>query len=110
MIVCAARNGRSLVAKNVVVTVRFIDGKGKEITTVEKELPEPMIPGEIRNFVVSAPKAAGYAKVTHEVSFIETRVTKKKPAKPGEAGTVPAVERPPLEKEPGEDPEEKKEE
>ncbi|MBI3832348.1 MAG: hypothetical protein HY291_22685 [Planctomycetes bacterium] len=74
-VVCAARNGRPMVVKEVEVIVHFFDASGKETATGSKTLPDPISSGEIRNFILHAEHAKGYATYKSEVKFQEEKPT-----------------------------------
>ncbi len=79
----AARNGRSKRAENVVVTLAFLDAKGKEIAKDDFRFAVGFEPGEVQNFVKKVAGAKGFAKCVPTVRFTEKQVV---PAPGGEAG------------------------
>lgn len=72
-VVCAARNGRQATVKDIEVVVRFLDADRKEIATGVKILPDAVPSGEVRNFIVRAENAKGYATSKSEVKFKEEK-------------------------------------
>lgn len=72
-VVCAARNGRPATVKDIEIVVRFFDATGKEIATGVKILPDPVPSGEVRNFIIRAENAKGYAASKSEVKFKEEK-------------------------------------
>lgn len=76
-VVCAARNGRPMAVKDVEIIVHFFDASGKETATGAKTLPDPIPSGDVRNFILHAEHAKGYATYKSEVKFQE-----EKPAAP----------------------------
>ncbi|MCW8132216.1 MAG: hypothetical protein KIS92_17850 [Planctomycetota bacterium] len=68
-IVCAARNGCDHTVKDIQVIVHFFDAAGKEVATGVKILPDSAPSGEVRNFILRAENAKGYANYRSEVKF-----------------------------------------
>jgi len=65
----AMRNGRDAAVKDVVISVEFTKADGSVQTTAEKTITDVVRPGEERNFVVKAPKAAGFANYSFKFKY-----------------------------------------
>lgn len=71
LLVCKARNGRPHPVKDVVIRVHFLKSDETEVSVGEKNLPDPIPHGEVRNFVLRASGTQGFDHYKSEVKFAE---------------------------------------
>lgn len=103
LVAAKIRNGRARVVKDVTISVRFRRADGSVLTSVVKKIKTPLVPGEVRGFVLHAKDAKGFASYDSDVRYVEIKkVHVKKPAgksSPPAPAEAPAEAAPPAPKE-----------
>ena len=89
----AMRNGKPVTIKNFVLSVTFLMPNGKTVPG-EVTLAEPIHTDEQRNFVLTAPNAAGFSNYSYKFKFAEEKGAVAKPAeeKPAQDETKGALD------------------